>query len=267
MWGSRVGFLVNILNFVLFQSQPWSPNPLCVAPEPGFPHSSVNGRINNHSPARIAFPGWVSLALAAGAAAARLRAPTQGPITPPWSCMITNLLPSLFFDLVAVLCSPKRTGAQRAGSGARGWCLFQNAHGGFQQLPSVDSERTSDAAVKELRNVLCATSVSCYHGNVVSRQQGRTTLPGEGPLPEHTGGLSSARRASLSLHPKQQGGAQPTLLHYQENKPWSLIIPSISRAATPSIKQKPFHGGESAVEANRTGGKEKLLLVFGFTAN
>lgn len=124
MWGSRVAFLVNILNFVLFQSQPWSPHPLCVAPEPGFPHSSVNGRINNHSPARIAFPGWVSLALAAGAAAARLRAPTQGPITPPWSCMITNLLPSLFFDLVAVLCSPKRTGAQRAGSGARGWCLF-----------------------------------------------------------------------------------------------------------------------------------------------
>lgn len=121
MRGSRFALLVNVLNFVLT-------DPLCVAPEPGFTHSSVNGRINNNSPARIAFPGWVSLALAAGAAAARLRAPTEGPITPPWSCMITNLLSSLFW-LSGGLCSPNRTGAQRAGSRAR-MMPFQNAHGG-----------------------------------------------------------------------------------------------------------------------------------------
>lgn len=197
----RVTVCVNILNFVFFHPQPWSPtfvltDPLCVAPEPGFTHSSVNGRINNNnSPARIAFPGWVSLALAVGAAAARLRAPTEGLNTPPRSCMITNLLPSLFFFYFSGgLCSPKSgPGRSAQGSGARMMPFSQNAHGGSSSSVCWQPSGPVTPPVKELRNVLCATSVSCYHGNVVSRQQGGNDVAwGRGRLPEHTGGFSIA---------------------------------------------------------------------------
>lgn len=141
----RVTLCVNILNFVFFHPQPWSPtfvltDPLCVAPEPGFTHSSVNGRINNNSPARIAFPGWVSLALAAGAAAARLRAPTEGLNTPPRSCMITNLLPSLFFFTLVAVCALQKAdrGAARKAR-VRGWCLFLRTRTEVPAAPSVDN--------------------------------------------------------------------------------------------------------------------------------
>lgn len=145
------------------------------------------------------------MALAAGAAAARLRAPTQGPITPPWSCMITNLLPSLFFLLSGglVLSKADRSAARRLGC-ARTMPFSERARR-FPAAPSADSERTSDAAVKELRNVLCATSVSCYHGNVVSRQQGRTTLPGEGAAPG-THGRFERRTTSVALAPPKAAG-------------------------------------------------------------
>lgn len=56
----------------------------------------------NYSPARIAFPGWVSLAFPAGAAAARHRGLTNV----PFSVITTNLLASLLSK-----CGPER-GAQ-----------------------------------------------------------------------------------------------------------------------------------------------------------
>lgn len=151
------------------------------------------------------------MALPAGAAAASHRAPGEGPLNVPLSCMITNLLASPFTYWRSLL--SKWTGAQRAGSGAR-MMPFRRARR-FQRLRLLTA---SDQWLRRgTSDVLCATSVSCYHGNV-SRQREDDVAWGRA-APGNTGGFNSARRASLSLHPNQQGGAQPSLLYYHENKP------------------------------------------------
>lgn len=151
-------------------------NTLCGRPEPQKQVLHIQCKINN-SPARIAFPGWVSLALPAGAAAARHRAPRGGLINVPLPCIITNLLASLLTYWRSLL--SKRTGAQRAGSGAR-MMPFRRARR-LQQLRLLTvSEQWCRRGTSD---VLCATSVPCYHGNVASRQ--REDDVGWGwPLPE-----------------------------------------------------------------------------------
>lgn len=273
MWGSRFAFLVNVLNFVFFHPQPWSPtfvftDPLCVAPEAGFTHSSVNGRINNNSPAKIAFPGWVSLALAAGAAAARLRAPTEGPITLPWSCMITNLLLSLF-SLSGGLCSLQSGPERSAQARVRGWCLFRTRTE-VPAAPSVDSERTSDArqgtSECSMWRRLCLVTMAtlCRDSREDDVAWGRAA-PG-------THGRFQQRTTSVALAPPKRAGrsaAHPpffSIIKKINHDP--LIISSIAEQPHPpsntteTLPRLWEHRGGS-----RTGGKEKLLLVIGFTAN
>lgn len=97
--------LVEHANFIIFP-QLWEIATLCAT----ICHM-------HHSPARIAFPGWVSLAFpAAAAAAARHRGLTNVPV----SCMATNLPASLLSER-----GPER-GARAL---VRGWCLA-DAHGG-----------------------------------------------------------------------------------------------------------------------------------------
>lgn len=124
------------------------------------------GQWKSNSPARIAFPGWVSLAPgAAGAAAARAGAPGGRLLPAPLSCIVTSLLPAPFTYWRPLL--SKWTGAQRAGSGAR-MMPFRRARR-FQQLCLLTaSERRRRRGTSD---VLCATSMSCYHGNVGSRQR------------------------------------------------------------------------------------------------
>lgn len=127
--------LVDILKFVFLTD--FHRITLCGRPEHPKPVSRIPRSKRNNSPARIAFPGCVSLAPPAGAAAARHRAPRGGLIDLPSSSIITDLLPPLFTCWRPLL--SQRTGARRAGSGTR-TSHCSDAHGRLRSAPSADCE-------------------------------------------------------------------------------------------------------------------------------
>lgn len=152
------------------------------------------------------------MAFPAGAAAAAAR--HRGLTNVPFPCMTTNLPASLL----------SRCG--RASSGAR-TTPVRRARGFQPLLP--DCERTPAPSRKfgcSMRDVCCPSPWQRRDAT----EGGRRGL-GRAP-PGSTGGFVRARRASLSLHPEQRGGAQRSRPHYDENASAARI--RTSEAATPS---------------------------------
>lgn len=82
----------------------------------------------------------------------------------------------------------------------------------------------------------------------------------------------SALKASLWLHPRQQGGAQPSLLDYHENASPSLITTSMLRQPhPPSTQQKPVTWCKWSTgfqwRLGRTGVMARGVLVIGSITN
>lgn len=138
-----------------------------------------------NSPARIAFPGWVSLAFPAGAAAASR---PRGLTNVPFSCMATNL-PGV---------SPLQacTGAQ---SLVRLGCA-DDACQTRTELPAspFPAREPTPGAFRGSWDVLCATSVARHHGNAVTRQR-EDDVAWVGPPPGNTGGFMRAAGRSAAL--------------------------------------------------------------------
>lgn len=179
-----------------------------------------------NSPARIAFPGWVSLAFPAGAAAARHRGLTNV----PFSCITTNLLASLLSR-----CGPER-GAQALVSF---WCADDACQTRTEvpAAPFPDSERTP-APSRKFGCSMCDVCCLSPWQRRDATEGGRRGL-GRAP-PGNTGGFMRARRASLSLHPKQQGGAQRSRLYYGENASAGRTMTSmLKQPHPPRTQQKP----------------------------
>lgn len=166
------------------------------------------------------------MAFPAGAAAARHR----GRTSVPFSCITTNLLASLLSR-----CGPER-GAQAV---VRFWC----ADDAFQTrtevpaAPFPDSERTP-APSRKFGCSMCDVCCLSPWQRRDATEGGRRGL-GRAP-PGNTGGFMRARRASRSLHPKQQGGAQRSRLYYDENASAARIMTSVLKQPhPPPTQQKP----------------------------
>lgn len=145
---------------------------------------------------------------------------------------------SLHFFAVSPLPSVDRSAARRL------WCAFRArtmpARGARRFQPLRLLTASKDRRRRGSSDVLCATSAACYHGDAVTRQRTDDEAPGRA-APGNTGGFMSALKASLWLHPGQQGGAQPSLLNYHENASPFLITTSMLRQPhPPSTQQKPL---------------------------
>lgn len=182
----------------------------------------------NNSPARIAFPGWVSLAFPAGAGAAAAR--HRGLTNVPLSCITTNLL-AFFLSK----CGPER-GAQAL---VRLRCADDACQTRTEVLaaPFTDSERTPAPS----RKFGCSMCDVCCLSPWQRRDATEGGRRGLGRVPPgNTAGFMRARRASLSLHPKQQGGAQRSRLYYDENASAARITTCmLEQPHPPSTQQKP----------------------------
>lgn len=118
------------------------------------------------------------------------------------------------------------------------WCAF-----GARMMPVRGARRlqplrfltaSEHRRLRGSSDVLCATSVACHHGNAVTRQREDDAV-WVGPLQETREVL-----CALSLHPKQQGGAQRSRLYYDENASAAWIVASLLKQPhPPPTQQKP----------------------------